>query len=114
MLISLKAWGQQPKKTPKDLVHNHLTARYHYGLVIPHYGLRAKMMYLIEDFAQGVEINYGRMHYGKDNWEQNFNHPEIGVGLFYGTFGNKDVYGDGIALFHYVNYKIIQRKRTNN
>jgi len=63
-------------------------------------------MYLIEDFAKGFEINYGRCLFSQESWESTFNYPEIGLGLYYGTFGNNKIYGSGIALFPYVNHNI--------
>ncbi|WP_430815356.1 acyloxyacyl hydrolase [Carboxylicivirga sp. RSCT41] len=83
--------------------HTYLTARFHGGLVVPHH---ANMMYFIEDFSGGIEITYGRSLFSKSSWEAYFNYPEIGIGFYYGTFGNRDIYGSGLALFPYINYNI--------
>ncbi len=90
--------------------HNYLTIRFHDGLVVPHH---TSMLYLIEDFSRGFEINYGRRIFDEDNWRSFFNYPEIGLGFHYGTFGNNEVYGVGYALFHYVNYSIFRSQRLS-
>ena len=95
-------------QNPETKSHTFITARYHYGIVVPHH---TSMAYLIEDFSQGFELTYGKSTYGKDNWEKYFNYPEIGFGFYYGTFGNKDIYGDGYALFPYVNFNIYRTHR---
>ncbi|WP_143525179.1 acyloxyacyl hydrolase [Labilibacter marinus] len=83
--------------------HQYITARYHKGIVIPHH---SSMLYLLEDYVSGFEISYGRSKFKSDSWEKYFNYPEIGLGFYYGTFGNKEVYGHGMALFPYINYKM--------
>ncbi len=90
--------------------HTYLTTRFHGGIVIPHH---ANMMYFIDDFSKGVEITYGRSLFSPDSWESYFNYPEIGLGFYHGTFGNKDVYGVGYALFPYINYNIYRSPRLS-
>lgn len=90
--------------------HTYLTTRIHGGVVIPHH---ANMMYFIEDYSRGIEINYGRSFFSKENWQSYFNYPEIGVGFYYGTFGNKNIYGSGFSLFPYINYKIYRSAKLS-
>ncbi|MCU4157889.1 acyloxyacyl hydrolase [Carboxylicivirga sp. A043] len=71
------------------------------------------MMYFIEDFSGGFEISYGRSLFSKESWESYFNYPEIGIGFYYGTFGNRDIYGSGLALFPYINYNIHRSKKLS-
>lgn len=104
VLISFCIKGQTTiKKDKQNPKHTYLTTRLHGGLVVPHH---STMMYFIEDFSGGVEINYGRSLFLPESWESFFNYPEIGWGLYYGTFGNKEIYGAGFALFPYINYHI--------
>lgn len=103
--ISLpKCWGQNSNNIDNSLQkHTYLTTRFHGGIVVPHH---ANMMYFIDDFSRGIEVTYGRSLFSLDSWESYFNYPEIGLGFYYGTFGNKDIYGAGLALFPYINYNI--------
>ncbi|WP_185968834.1 acyloxyacyl hydrolase [Carboxylicivirga sp. M1479] len=64
------------------------------------------MMYFIEDFSGGLELTYSRALFSPDSWESYFNYPEIGLGFYYGTFGNKDIFGSGIAIYPFINYNI--------
>jgi len=90
--------------------HTYITARVHGGIVVPHH---ASMMYFLEDFSGGVEVNYGRSFFSEDSWESYFNYPEIGLGLYYGTFGNQEIYGSGFALFPYINYNIYRTPKLS-
>ncbi|MCT4590640.1 MAG: acyloxyacyl hydrolase [Carboxylicivirga sp.] len=90
--------------------HTYLTTRIHGGVVVPHH---ANMMYFIEEYSKGFEINYGRSVFSMDSWQSYFNYPEIGIGFYYGTFGNKDIYGSGFALFPYINYKIYRSPKLS-
>lgn len=90
--------------------HTYLTTRIHGGIVVPHH---VNMMYFIDDFSGGIEVTYGRALFSPDSWESYFNYPEIGMGLYYGTFGNKDIYGAGIALFPYINYNIYRSPKIS-
>ncbi len=82
--------------------------RLHGGLVLPHHNT---MMYFIEDYARGVEITYGRALFDPKSWESYFNYPEIGLGLYYGTFGNSAIYGEGFAVYPYIHHPIYRRSR---
>ncbi len=88
--------------------HTYLSARLHGGIVVPHH---TNMMYFINDFSRGFEITYGRAFFSTDSWESYFNYPEIGLGLYYETFGNKDIYGIGLALFPYINYNVYRNPK---
>ncbi len=90
--------------------HTYLTTRIHGGIVVPHH---ANMMYFLEKFSGGFEINYGRSIFSEKSWESYFNYPEIGLGFYYGTFGNKDIYGSGLALFPYINYNIYRNSKLS-
>ncbi|WP_439185268.1 acyloxyacyl hydrolase [Carboxylicivirga taeanensis] len=96
--------GQAPNSLDNEIPkHTYLTTRIHGGIVIPHH---VNMMYFIDDFSGGIEINYGRSLFSSDSWESFFNYPEIGLGFYYGTFGNKDIFGAGYALFPYIHYNM--------
>ncbi len=88
--------------------HTYITTRINNGLIIPHHN---SMIYLIDDFSRGFEITIGKRYFNQDHWTSLFNYPEVGFGFFYGTLGNKDVYGKGAAAFHYINYNIFRTKK---
>ncbi len=77
--------------------------RYHYGIVLPHHTI---MTYLINDYSRGFEFNLIRKRYKSDSWESYSSFPETGLGFWYSTFGESEIYGEGFAVYPYVNFKI--------
>jgi hypothetical protein len=86
----------------------HITVLYHQGIVIPHH---ANMIYFIDDFSRGVEVNYGIWRFDNKGWQQYYNYPEVGVGFFYNSYGNSDIYGQGMALYPYLHFPIVRTFR---
>lgn len=82
--------------------------KYHYGIVVPHH---TNMTYLIDDYAKGFEINLIRQRHQSDVWERFLNRPETGIGFWYSTFGRKDIYGEGMAIFSFINFRLFQLGR---
>src|SRR5690606_18295488 len=66
------------------------------------------MTYLIDDYARGTEINIIRQRHKEQLWETYLNRPETGVGFWYSTFGRSDIYGEGFAIYPYINYRLFQ------
>ncbi|WP_462317851.1 acyloxyacyl hydrolase [Marinilabilia sp.] len=86
----------------------HVTVLYHHGIVIPHH---ANMIYFIDDFSRGFEVNYGLWRFDSDGWQQYYNYPEVGVGFFYNSYGNPDIYGQGMAIYPYLHFPIVRTPR---
>ena len=87
-----------------------ISAGYHQGVVLYDY---PQNVYFINDFSRGGEINIIRRRYQSDVWESDFNRLETGAGLWFGTFGNKDVFGEGVALKIFANYHIFEYGRVH-
>lgn len=86
----------------------HVTVLYHHGIVIPHH---ANMIYFIDDFSRGMEVNYGLWRFDREGWQQYYNYPEVGVGFFYNSYGNPDIYGQGMALYPYLHFPIVRTSK---
>ncbi len=97
-------------QSKKDSIHTYLSARYHSGFILPHH---ANMMYWIEDYTNGFELTYGFSNFRPNNWSAYFNYPEVGLGFFTTSLGNDEVFGQGYALFPYINFHIWRKKRFN-
>lgn len=80
-------------------------AQYHYGITIPHH---TNMIYLVDDYTRGFELSLIKHNFSNNGWEQYFNFPETGIGFWYNTFGRKDIFGNGYAIFPYINFNILQ------
>lgn len=85
-----------------------ITVLYHHGIVIPHH---PNMVYFIDDFSRGVEVNYSLLRFDKSSWQQWYNFPEVGIGLFYNSYGNPQIYGQGLALYPYLHFPIVRTPR---
>lgn len=85
-----------------------VTVLYHQGIVIPHH---ANMIYFIDDFSRAVEVNYGLLRFDKGGWQQWYNFPEVGIGLFYNSYGNPHIYGQGLAIYPYLHFPIVRTPR---
>jgi len=88
--------------------HYYATARAMYGIAVPHH---TSMIYFIDDFATSAEITFGLRNFDQESWASYFNYPEIGLGFYYSTYGNDEIYGEGLALFPYIQYNIFRRPR---
>ena len=86
----------------------HVSVFYHHGIVVPHH---ANMVYFIDDFSRGVEFNYGIWRYDSEGWQQYYNYPEVGVGFLYNSYGNPDIYGQGMALYPYLHFPIVRKPK---
>lgn len=80
-----------------------IEARYHFGIVVPHH---TSMAYIINDYARGGEINLIRQRYKQGLWESYINRPETGIGMWFSTFGRSDIYGEGFAIYPYINFRL--------
>jgi hypothetical protein len=104
----VEVWAKEHATVKKDSVFQSITIRPHWGIVIPHH---ANMVYFIDDFSAGGEITYSFENFSKKGWGQYFNYPEVGIGLFYNTFGNKEVFGQGLSLYPYIQSNIFRGRR---
>jgi len=91
----------------KDSTLRIIRATPQYGLVLPHH---EDMIYFVNDFSYGLDINFGKTKYNQE-WYQYLNYPEVGFGLFYNTFGNSEIYGEGIAAYSYIQSNLLRAKK---
>ncbi|GAO31700.1 acyloxyacyl hydrolase [Geofilum rubicundum] len=89
----------------KDSTRYAIEAKYHLGIVVPHH---TSMTYLINDYARGGEINLIRQRHRSGLWESYLNRPETGIGLWFSTFGRPDIYGEGFAIYPFINFRLFQ------
>ncbi len=107
-LVTIQGPVFAKKNNDGNQPHSYLTARIHRGFSIPHH---SNMVYIINDYTSGLELTYGRSLFGTSNWEKFFNYPEIGLGFFYTSLGNNQIYGKGFSVFPYVNYYWLRSPR---
>jgi hypothetical protein len=99
-LLAFKhSFGQESKK--QDIIT--ATLRYHYGVVLPHH---KSISYLVNDQVSAIELNIGLLPDKNRKWAQLYNQPEIGLGFYHGSLGNKEILGSTNAIFPYINFKL--------
>ncbi|WP_142532309.1 acyloxyacyl hydrolase [Saccharicrinis carchari] len=107
ILRSTEVFGQVPNNSTPPNQHS-VSVLYHHGIVIPHH---ANMIYFIDDFSRGVEVNYALLRFDKSGWQQWYNFPEVGIGFFYNSYGNPHIYGQGLTLYPYLHFPIVRTPR---
>lgn len=103
ILLSICFLNAQSAKASDDSTRYAVAFRYHFGIAVPHH---TSMAYLINDYAHGCEINLIRNRYRSGLWESYLKRPETGIGLWYSSFGRKEIYGEGFAIYPYINFRI--------
>jgi len=81
----------------------------HFGLVVPHH---EDMVYFVNDFSYGLDVNISQIKYNQE-WYQYLNYPEVGIGVFYNTFGNSQIYGEGLAAYSYIQSSLFRNKKIS-
>ena len=114
LFIVVLTAGHSYSKTNKKNISSDSTVRIiratpHFGLVIPHH---EDMIYFVNDFSYGLDINFGQTQY-KQEWYQYLNYPEVGFGLFYNTFGNSQIYGEGLAAYSYIQSSLFRSNKIS-
>lgn len=102
LILSTLLYSQ---KSSSDSTRYAIEAKYHFGIVVPHH---TSMAYLINDYSRGGEINLIRQRGKSGLWESYLNRPETGIGLWFSTFGRPDIYGEGWAIYPYINFRIFE------
>ena len=94
----------------KDSTKYSISATYNQGIVLfdSFYN-----MYLINDYAKSGEISLIRKRFQSNVWEKDFNDLETGISLWFSTFGNKDIFGNGIVLKTFANFRLFQLGKLN-
>ena len=104
LMISECSFAQEYKS--KDTFTT--TLRYHYGVVLPHH---KSISYLVNNQISAIELNLGILPDKNRSWAQLYNQPEIGLGLYHTSLGNKDVLGNATAIYPYINFPLKQNEK---
>lgn len=110
LLLSLLIFkcGTAQENDNKDILITSI--RYHYGVVLPHH---KSISYLVNDQIRAVELNFGLLPSTNRYWSKLYNQPEIGLGFYHGSLGNKEILGKTSALFPYINFNLKNFRKGN-
>jgi hypothetical protein len=85
-----------------------LGVNYHRGYSLPEY---SNFLLKVTDPIQSIDVTLSKQTVGKTSWEQVFNYPEYGLSLFYSTLGNKEVFGNELALTYFFKIYLLSRPK---
>ncbi|WP_421920234.1 acyloxyacyl hydrolase [Marinifilum sp.] len=60
----------------------------------------------MNDQVRAVELNFGLLPSTNRYWSKLYNQPEIGLGFYHGSLGNKEVFGKTSALFPFIIFNL--------
>ncbi len=84
---------------------NTFDVNYTYGVIWNH---NPNILHLITGHPEGVLLSWNRKTFGKKEWEQRFNYPDIGVSFNYHNLKNKNL-GDTYSLYTHYNFYFLKR-----
>lgn len=85
-----------------------LSASYHRGYSLPEY---SNFLLTVTRPIQSLDVTISKQTVGKTSWEQVFNYPEYGLSFFYSTLGDKEVFGNELALTYFFKIYILNRDK---
>lgn len=79
-----------------------------HGFILPEY---SNLNYLVQKPVQSLNLSLWKPASGTSYWEAVWGYPDFGVNLFYTTLGNDSINGREWALYPFVRFHILQKKR---
>jgi hypothetical protein len=84
-----------------------LETRANYGFLINHH----LEMQIFNSHFPAFELNIGKETFGEYRWQRMYNYPFIGLSYWFSHLGNSPLLGNAHALFPYVNYPLVRKKK---
>jgi len=103
-LIPLLAFAQRSKGISVETT-------LHVGKIYKH---TDNLLFPVENFSSGFEINFTNKKYGKKSWHQQLNFPKSGVSLFYYHLGNNDLFGQAIGIAPNIIFPVFSKNRIDS
>lgn len=96
-LLQAKLFSQDSLKSKKLFFPQVIEINSGYGIIAKH---RPIVDYFITGHVPSVNVNFGRIMSGKQEWQRKYNYPELGVGFYYANFNNKYL-GESYTFYAY-------------
>ena len=104
MMLCLSSFSQRFQQ----FYPSSITLKSKVGFLIAH---RASMAHLPKKNNIAFELDFSQQDQSNTAWDRNYKHPLRGVSLMYQDFGNKEVLGQGYAIFGHTSFPIIQKPK---
>src|SRR6056297_1404276 len=95
ILIAIGA-GAQEKSRDKRLPFNHAEVFYNSGMIMPHV---PAIDFITDEYISSFNVNLLKNMDGEKLWENLYHHPNLGLGYYQGSMGNKKIYGNAYSLY---------------
>ena len=105
LLFTLISKVEAQDKISKNLW---IQANYQYGFTLPEYTF---VSHAVDEPVQSIDIGVYKESSGRDPYERLYKFPDKGVGVFYTTLGNQEVFGSAIAVNYFFRVNIIDKNR---
>ena len=73
----------------------------------------SSVAHLSNQHMPGFELDFTKQTYGKKQWQQEYNYPQIGYSLIYYSFNPQKPVGNALALFIHAGKNFYKTKRSN-
>ncbi len=81
---------------------------YHRGYNLPEY---SSFLLKVNSPVQSLDLTLSKETVGNTAWEQLFNYPEYGFSLFYSSLGDREVFGNELALTYFFKIYLLDRDK---
>lgn len=78
-------------------------ARFNYGAIMDH---RSSLAFETQHNTPSFELIYGKQTYGEKKWEQIFNYPTIGFGVYHANLSHKTALGSIYSAFLFSKFRL--------
>ncbi len=106
LLSTYNSFAQKDSSKVKFSDNLFISSQYSRGILLAH---RESLSSLIKDYTTSVLIEVGKSTYGKKPWQELYRYPSLGIGYFYSTLGNDDVFGKMNALYGFIDAPYFQQ-----
>ncbi len=101
----------QNKITSNQLptTQSYFQAEYFYGNVLIH---QPNIAHIVQGHPHGFILSWNKKNFGKEEWQQHYNYPDVGVSFAYQNY-NSDIVGDLYSVYGHYNFYLLNRTNKN-
>lgn len=83
---------------------------FHVGQIFKH---SPKLVFDVDDYSYGFELNITNKKFGKAEWHQYLNYPTAGLDLFFYQIGDRSVFGNAFGIMPTISFNIFNYKNLD-
>ncbi len=94
-ILSVEARSQD-KNMEKGFPFDQTEISYNSGMIMPHV---PAIDFITNDYISSFNLNLLKRMDGDKPWQNLYHHPDLGIGYYQGSLGNKKIYGHAYSLY---------------